>query len=255
MKKTLSLLYGAGAYIFFLAVFLYLVAFEMNLVPNSVSSLATASPWLAGLVDIGLVTAFGLQHSVMARQGFKNWWTRIVPRHLERSTFVWIGAAMILLIVLGWQPIEGNLWTVTGSPAIAILAVSALGWSMVPVCSFLTDHFELFGLLQVWEYATGRSPAEPHFKTVALYKQVRHPMMLGFIVALWATPHMTIGHLVFAGTMSAYILVGIYFEERDLVRKHGASYRHYQLEVPKLIPGFARSGAAQLGMTVNSKRA
>lgn len=166
--------------------------------------------------------------------------------HTKR-TFVLIGACMVLAITIGWQPIEGTLWNLSGAGAVAMLAVSAVGWLMVPVCSYLTDHFELFGLRQVYEYARDRSPLQGPFKQIALYKKVRHPMMLGFVVAMWATPLMTAGHLLFASLMRAYILVGIYFEERDLVKKHGAAYRQYQAEVPKLIPGFARSGAAHLG--------
>ena len=236
MKKTLSVVYGVVAYVLFLGAFLYLIAFSMNLAPTPVSGPASLPPLAAAAIDIGLITLFGLQHSIMARPGFKSRWTRIVPQHLERSTYVLIATALVMLITTGWQPIEGMLWQVTGGGALALYALALLGWMMVPLCSLLTDHLELFGLRQVAEYAFGWPQPKPEFKQRVLYKKVRHPMMLGFLVALWATPYMTVSHLLFAVTLSAYILVGIHFEERDLVRKHGQAYRDYQARVPKLIP-------------------
>lgn len=243
MKKTLSVAYGVTSYVLFLGAFLYLIAFAWNVAPHAVSGPATLPPATAIAINIGLITLFGVQHSVMARPSFKRWWTRVIPKHLERTTFVLIATVMAGLIVLGWQPVEGDLWNVTGAAAIALYALSLLGWSAVPACSFLTDHFELFGLRQVWEYATGRAPSKPAFKERAVYKKVRHPMMLGLIVAMWSTPRMTAGHLVFAGAMTAYILVGIYFEERTLAAEHGQAYRDYQARVPKLFPWGSLAGA------------
>ncbi len=201
-------------------------------------------PLSAVLVDVALVALFGLQHSIMARPAFKRVWTQIVPRHLERSTFVWLADLMVVLMIRLWQPIDGDLWNVSGPGAAVLYAVSLLGWMMVPVVSFLTDHFELFGLRQVFDYALGRETAKPEFKERALYKKVRHPMMLAFLVAFWATPHMTWGHLLFAGLMSSFILIGIHFEERDLARSHGQAYRDYQARVPKLLPLGNAVGAA-----------
>jgi protein-S-isoprenylcysteine O-methyltransferase Ste14 len=236
LKKIASLVYGVGAYLLFLGAFLYLIAFATNVAPNSVSGTPSLPPLLAALIDVELIALFGLQHSIMARPGFKNWWTRFVPPHLERSTFVWLAAALVIVIVQLWQPIEGDLWNVTGGGMIALYTISLLGWLSVPATSFLTDHFELFGLRQVFEYALERPASKPEFKERALYKKVRHPMMLAFLFAFWAAPHMTAGHLLFAGLMTSYILAGIYFEERDLASKHGQAYRDYQARVPKLLP-------------------
>ena len=243
-KKIASVIYGIGAYLLFLGVFLYLITFTTNVAPHSISGAPSLPPLLAALVDIALITLFGLQHGIMARPGFKLWWTRFVPPHLERSTFVWFADAMIIVIVWFWQPIAGDLWNVTGAGMVALYGISLIGWLTVPVTSFLTDHFELFGVRQVFEYAFERPSSRPEFKERAFYKKVRHPMMLAFLIAFWAAPHMTAGHLLFAGLMTSYILIGIYFEERDLVRAHGRAYREYQARVPKLIP-FGGSGNAQ----------
>jgi protein-S-isoprenylcysteine O-methyltransferase Ste14 len=236
LRKIASVLYGAGAYLLFLGAFLYLMAFATNLARHSVSGDASLPPLWAALVDIALITLFGLQHGIMARPEFKRRWTRLVPRHLERSTFVWFAAALVIIIVQFWQPIEGDLWNVTGVGMIALYGISLLGFLTVPVVSFLTDHFELFGLRQVFEYALERPMSKPEFKERALYRKVRHPMMLGFLIAFWATPHMTASHLLFATLMTSYIVAGIYFEERDLAHAHGQVYREYQARVPKLLP-------------------
>jgi len=236
MHKALSIAYGVLAYVLFLGAFLYLIAFSMNLGPNIVNGQATLPLFWAVLADVGLIALFGLQHSIMARPGFKRWWTQFVPKHLERSTFVLIAAVLLAVIIRGWQPIEGEIWRANGALAGILTAISLLGYLMVPVVSFLTDHFELFGLRQVFEYATGRPRAKVVFRERAFYKKVRHPMMLAFLAAFWATPHMTVSSLLFAILLTAYILAGIYFEERDLVREHGAAYRAYQARVPKLLP-------------------
>lgn len=244
MKKTFALVYGLTAYVLFLASFVYLIAFSVNLGPSQISGPASLPPFAAAAIDLGLITLFGLQHSVMARPGFKRWWTRTVPQHLERSTYVVIGSAMTALVAAAWQPIAGELWNVSGAGMVALYAMAAAGYVMVPVCSFLTDHFELFGLRQVAGYAFDWPEPKLEFKQHALYKRVRHPMMLGWMVAFWATPHMTIGHLLFAATMTAYILVAIHFEERDLANRHGQAYRDYQARVPKLIPIPCAEGVA-----------
>ena len=239
LSKTVSVIYGIGAYVLFLGAFLYLIAFETNVVTQSVSGMASLPAWLAVVIDVALISLFGLQHSIMARPAFKRWWTGFVPTHLERSTFVIIASVIVIAIVEFWQPIEGDLWNVTGAGAVVLYVVSLLGWFTIPVVSFLTDHFELFGLRQTLSYAFDRPQTQAQFKERGLYKKVRHPMMLGFLVAFWAAPYMTVGHLLFAGLMTAYILVGIFFEERDLVRAHGWAYREYQSRVSMLLPGQA----------------
>jgi protein-S-isoprenylcysteine O-methyltransferase Ste14 len=236
MKKTLSVVYSGGAYVLFLASFVYLIAFTMNLGPSHISGPASLPPLAAAAIDLVLITVFSLQHSVMARPGFKAWWTRTVPQYLERSTYVLIGSVMVVLLVVAWQPVAGDLWNITGPGMYSLLALSLMGYLLVPLCSFITDHFELFGLRQVAEYAFGWKQPKPEFKQSSLYKRVRHPMMVGWIVSFWATPHMTAGHLLFAATMTAYILIAIHFEERDLAERHGQAYRDYQARVPKLIP-------------------
>ena len=236
MKKMMSVVYGAGAYLLFLGAFLCLMAFETNMTRHSVSGAHSLPPIVAALIDVALITLFGLQHGIMARPAFKRWLTGFLPPHLERSTFVWFAAALVIVMIQFWQPIEGDLWNVTGAGMIALYAISVLGWLTVPVTSFLTDHFELFGLRQVFEFAVDRPRSKPEFKERAFYRKVRHPMMLGFLIAFWAAPHMTAGHLLFAGLMTIYILIGIYFEERDLERAHGQAYRDYRARVPKLLP-------------------
>lgn len=244
LRKTASVVYSAGAYVLFLGAYLYLIAFEMNLTPHSVSGHASLPPAAAALVDVALIALFGVQHSVMARPAFKRWWTRFVPQHLERSTYVVIASVLVILIVQLWQPIDGDLWTVTGVAMVALYAISALGWLTIPAVSFLTDHFELFGLRQGFEYAFGRPASRAQFKERGVYKKVRHPMMLGFLVAFWAAPHMTVGHALFAGLMTAYILVGIFFEERDLIRAHGWAYLDYQRRVSMLLPAVRPADAS-----------
>jgi len=172
----------------------------------------------------------------MARPGFKRRWSRIVPRHLERSTVVWFAAVLVIIIVQFWQPINGDLWNVSGVGFAALSGISLFGFLAVPAASFLTDHFELFGLRQSFQYALNHPNSKPEFKERSLYRKMRHPMMLAFLIGFWATPHMTVGHFLFAALMSCYILVGIYFEERDLSRTYGIVYREFQMRVPKLLP-------------------
>jgi protein-S-isoprenylcysteine O-methyltransferase Ste14 len=235
-RKTASLIYGAGAYVLFLGAFFYLIAFANNFAPHSISGNTSLPPLLAALVNTLLIALFGLQHGIMARPGFKRRWTRIIPPHLERSTFVWFAAILVIAIIRFWQPIKGDLWNVSGMGFAALSVISLLGFLAVPVVSFLTDHFELFGLRQAFQYALDHPSSKPEFRERSLYRKTRHPMMLAFLVAFWATPHMTVGHLLFAALMTCYILVGIYFEERDLSRTYGIIYREYQARVPKLLP-------------------
>ena len=195
-------------------------------------------------IDIGLVTLFGLQHSLMARPAFKRWWTRIVPEPLERSIYVLLASLALIVLFWFWRPIPAPVWTFD-NPTIALTAwiIFAIGWSIVLVSTFLINHFELFGLSQVWRHAR-RAPAQaPVFRTPLFYKQVRHPIYSGFLLAFWSIPAMTAGHLVLAVTMSLYILIGVAHEERDLITQFGESYERYRGRVGKLAPRLWRPDA------------
>jgi protein-S-isoprenylcysteine O-methyltransferase Ste14 len=247
MKRISYLLYGVACYAIFLVTFLYAMAFVGNFWP----ALGLSGPLFrsmdfggppatlgeALLIDALLLGLFAVQHSVMARAGFKKVWTRVVPEPIERSTFVL--ATCICLVVLFWQwrPIANTvLWSVSGASAAVLLAVSLLGWLLVLLSTFLLDHFDLFGLNQVWCAFRGVTRPGLELRTPLFYKAVRHPIYLGFIVAFWATPLMTLGHLVFAAATTAYILVAIQLEERDLIRLYGDAYREYRRRVWMLIP-------------------
>ena len=232
-----SLAYGATAYLLFLATFLYLVAFVSGVfVPKHVDSGEAAPLARALAIDGGFLTLFALQHTVMARRSFKRRWTRIVPKQVERSTFVLVTCAILIGMVACWQPLPQVVWHVEGAGAVALWSLAALGWATVLVSTFLIDHFELFGLRQVVLHALGRPHEEPRFRERGLYRMVRHPLMLGFLVAFWATPYMTVGHLFFAATCTGYILVALRIEEAGLIAAHGERYRDYVRRVPMLLP-------------------
>jgi protein-S-isoprenylcysteine O-methyltransferase Ste14 len=245
MPAFLMFVYGVAAYAFFNATFLYVIAFVGDLpVPRTIDAGPAASLAEALAVDLLLLAVFALQHSVMARAGFKRWWTRLVPEPVERSTYIVAATLALALLVWQWRPIATPLvWSI--EQPIAALAIEALfwiGWGVVLVTSFLIDHFDLVGLRQVFAHLTGRSPARSGFRTPLFYRHVRHPMYLGFLLAFWATPRMTAGHLLFAAGMSGYIMVGIWFEERDLVGRFGETYRAYRRQVAMLLP-WPRRGA------------
>jgi len=236
-------LYGAVAYATFLAAFLYAIGFVGNVaVPKSIDvglpAGATGAPLaLSLLVDVLLLGLFAVQHSVMARPAFKRWWTRLVPPAVERSTFVLLASGTLLLLYWQWRPIVAPLWNLAGTPAGLALAVfGALGWALVLSATFQIDHFELFGLKQVWWRLAGRAAPQPQFRVPLFYRHVRHPIYLGFILAFWSTPTMSAGHLLFAIATTGYILIGIWFEERDLVALFGQRYRDYRQQVGMLWP-------------------
>ena len=238
MKRVFALVYGIGCYMVFLAVFLYLVAFVGDLpVPRTVDTGPVPGAGVALAVNIGLLLLFAVQHSVMARRGFKERWTRIVPEHLERSTFVLVASLTLAVVMWAWLPMPAVVWSVENPVAALVLdAVFWMGWLLVLASTFLIDHFELFGLKQVWSFARGRTFQPPRFGTPGVYRWVRHPLYLGFVLAFWSASTMTAGRLLFAGVWTSWILLAIRMEEKDLVRVHGEPYRSYQRRVGMLVP-------------------
>jgi protein-S-isoprenylcysteine O-methyltransferase Ste14 len=238
MLRTLALLTVAlGAYVAFLVTAMYGIAFTLGGLLPMPFELPHAPVFPAFLFDVGLMTLFGVQHSVMARARWKQWWTAIVPPALERSLYVLLASALLLALFWAWRPIPTLIWEVTNPLSRAsIYGVCLVGWILVVLSTFQFDHFELLGLRQVWRATRNRPQVPPQFRTPFLYRIVRHPMMSGFLLAFWATPVMTIDRLVFALGMSLYILIGLAFEERALRREFGPVYTKYQAAVPRLIP-------------------
>ncbi|HEV8693960.1 MAG TPA: isoprenylcysteine carboxylmethyltransferase family protein [Lysobacter sp.] len=239
MSRILALLYGAACYVVFLVTFLYAIAFVAGIgVPKHIDSGVNGSFLLALGLDLALLGLFAVQHSTMARPAFKRWWTRIVPTQIERSTFVLTSSLTLALLFWQWRPLLPLVWDVdSGIARWALYALSATGWLLVLTSTFLINHFDLFGLRQVWFYARKRQAVDGPFVTRAFYRIVRHPLMLGFLIAFWATPTMSLGHLLFALMTTGYILIAVKFlEERDLVAQHGDTYREYQRRVPMLLP-------------------
>lgn len=240
--RIVALLYGALSYIGFLGVFLYLVGFVVDVaVPRSVDRGIEAPTVQAVVIDFGLLLLFALQHSVMARPGFKKWWTRYVPTSIERSTYVLLSNAVLVLLYWQWRSIDTVVWQVDSAPArIAVYAVGGLGWLIALTSTFMIDHFELFGIRQVLTNLRSKPHQQKGFRVVLLYRLVRHPLMLGFLLAFWAAPTMTAGHLLFAAAITIYILVALQFEEHDLVMSLGEQYRRYRRGVPMLVPRVRR---------------
>jgi protein-S-isoprenylcysteine O-methyltransferase Ste14 len=256
MQRLWILIYGIVAYLMFLGSFLYAIGFVENcVVPKTIDG-GTASDWVTSLVvDGALLGLFAVQHSVMARPGFKRRWTRIMPEPAERSTFVVLSAAALLLLYWQWRPLPEPVWNLTSPPVRTLLwGVSALGWLVALISTFLIDHFELFGLRQVFAYFTGRAVPKTDFQAKVFYRYVRHPLMVGFLIAFWATPTMSVGHLFFAAMTTAYVLVAIQLEERDLASLHGDEYREYQRQVGMLIPRPARATGLAVATSHKSAR-
>jgi protein-S-isoprenylcysteine O-methyltransferase Ste14 len=238
MGKLIALLYGLAAYLVFFLTFLYAIGFVEGLwVPKTIDT-GTVVPMIEALiVNILLMSLFAVQHSVMARRQFKEWWTQYVPKSVERSTYVLFASLALVVLFWQWRPMPDVMWQIVDpSTAMAITGLSFVGWFLVLTSTFLINHFELFGVHQVVNNLAGRSMSEPRFKTPVLYKLVRHPIYLGFIIAFWAAPVMTVGLALFAAVTTTYIFVGIWLEERDLIELFGDEYRRYKERVGMLVP-------------------
>jgi methanethiol S-methyltransferase len=243
MKRLAIFVYGLVCYAIFFATFLYAVGFIGNFwVPKSMDSPRDVAMGTALLANLGLLGLFAVQHSVMARPAFKRWWTRIVPEAAERSTYVLFSSLALIVLFWFWQPMGGVVWDLI-APAAAngMYAIYAAGWALLLYATFLIDHFDLFGLRQVWLQLVGKRCAPLNFKTPWLYRQVRHPIYVAWLMIMWATPTMTVAHLVFAVMSTAYILVGLRLEERDLIAVH-PEYAQYMQRVPGLLPFSRRTG-------------
>ncbi len=239
MKKLIIFIYGIAAYCIFLIAFLYAIGFVGNLfVPKTIDSGATPTLLKAILTNTILLSVFALQHSIMARPKFKTWFTSIFSHAMERSTYILLSSLALLLVYWKWQPITTLVWEVENTILSSILTVIFfLGWFIVLLSTFMINHFELFGLAQIFDNLNNKKTSNPKFQTNYFYKLVRHPIMLGFLIAFWATPVMTVGHLLFSVVTTLYIFVAVkYLEEKDLRKIIGEKYEAYQKEVPMIIP-------------------
>jgi len=247
MSRALSLLFAIVCYAIFFATFLYLIGFvgDLSFMPKTVNAPPSSmAPVGAAVVDVVLVAIFGLQHSIMARPAFKRGWTRIVPPALERSVYVLAASIALLILFWFWQPIDKAVWTVSPETrwlSMLLWAIFWAGFGIVLLSTFLINHFELFGLQQAWLNLSGRQASPPELRQPFFYKWVAHPLYAGFFLAFWATPHMTVGHLLLAVALSIYMLVAIRYEEHDLAGVFGEDYRRYRSSVGMLIPRFRRS--------------
>ncbi len=246
MKRLIAFIYGILSYLIFFGTFLWMIFFLGDfegLVPTAVNG----GGWMGGaeaawpealFINLGLIALFGIQHTVMARRAFKEKWTRIVPRSVERSTYVLFSSVALILLLWFWQPLTGTIWEVEAAWASLILQWGFwLGWLILFLSTWMIDHFNLFGLKQVYHNLKGMEAKPPQFMEPGFYKFVRHPLMLGFLIAFWSIPHMTVGHLIFSSGMTLYILVGVYYEEKAMVRRFGEDYEDYRKRVPRFFPG------------------
>jgi methanethiol S-methyltransferase len=253
LKRSVIFLYALVCYAVFFVTFLYAIGFVSGfLVPRSLDSPTSGPRGVSLLVDVALLALFAVQHSGMARTPFKRWITRHIPEAAERSTYVLAASAALIVLFAFWHPLGGLVWQVQSASGQAILyALAALGWLTVLATTFIIDHFDLFGLRQAWLNLRGRTYASIHFRTPGPYRLVRHPLYLGFLLAFWAAPRMTMAHLLFALATTGYILIAIQLEERDLITVFGEEYRAYRLRVPMIVPFLRRppSSAPQQRLT------
>jgi methanethiol S-methyltransferase len=241
-KRIAFFAYGTLSYLIFFATFLYAIGFIGNFgVPRTLDGTPSGPLAVAFAIDVGLLTLFAVQHSVMARKWFKDWWTRVVPRPLERSTYVLFSSLALILLFWQWRPLGGVVWSIEDPVGrMVVLGLFAFGWALILVATFLINHFDLFGLRQVWLNLLGRPYTRLQFGTPGPYRLVRHPLYVGWLFAFWCTPTMTLAHLLFSVATTGYILIAIQLEERDLVREHGDTYKAYRRSVPMLIPFIRR---------------
>ena len=247
LKRILFFAYGSFSYLIFLATFLYAVGFIGNFgVPSTLDGTATGPLGISLAIDVLLLTLFAVQHSVMARKWFKEWWTKIVPKPIERSTYVLFSSVALILMFALWRPLGGVIWSVEDPIGqIVLRSLFAFGWGLVLFSTFVINHFDLFGLRQVWRNLLGQPESAMRFTTPGPYKLVRHPLYVGWLFAFWMTPVMTTAHLLFSIATTAYILLAIRFEERDLVREHGETYEQYRKAVPMLVPSLRKRDSNQ----------
>jgi protein-S-isoprenylcysteine O-methyltransferase Ste14 len=242
--KALLFGYALAAYVFFFGVLAYLVGFVTDtLVPKTVDTGTIGPIWSSVAINVLLVLLFAVQHTIMARPRFKVWWTKYVPKPIERSTFVVIASAILALLMWQWRPLPAVIWHVQSrGAAFALQGVSLFGWLLALYSTFLINHFDLFGLRQAWLHLRSKPYTHPRFVERSAYKHVRHPLMVGFLIGFWATPHMTVGHLLLAGLITAYVLFGTRVEERDLVQMLGDDYLAYRQRTPRFVPRIRRKG-------------
>ena len=253
VKRIAFFIYGSLSYLIFLGTFLYAIGFIGNFaVPRTLDGASSGSLAMAFAVDVVLLTLFAVQHSVMARKWFKHWWTRRVPKPLERSTYVLFSSLALILLFWQWQPLGGVVWSIEDPVGRIVLhGLFAFGWALVLFSTFLINHFDLFGLRQVWLNLLGRPYTTLRFGTPGPYRLVRHPLYVGWLFAFWSTPTMTLAHLLFSIATTAYILMAIQFEERDLAGEHGEAYEAYRRSVPMLIPFTRRHRDSEVTQSVS----
>ncbi len=254
LKRILFFAYGTISYLIFFATFLYAIGFIGNFgVPRTLDGAATGPLAISFAIDAGLLTLFAVQHSVMARKWFKEWWTRRVAKPIERSTYVLFSSLALILLFVLWRPLGGVVWSVEDPVGRFVLrSLFAFGWGLVLFSTFLINHFDLFGLRQVWRNLLGQPQGGLKFTTPGPYKIVRHPLYVGWLFAFWMTPVMTAAHLLFSIATTAYILLAIQFEERDLVREHGETYEKYRRSVPMLIPSLSKRESKQSAAVIEA---